>query len=183
MKRHLFTIIAFILTILMVLVAGIYPFFESASKAPGRGQFAGTPPQGFPSDDNGSNTFQGQGGLPPEGMPANRPDGQGLPSGNNMSTATMAGIRLLLMLRLVAVGLVALLGGIAAVGLWLRRGWGTALAVISAMIALGLSVPSLFRVPVWSALILPAGRVLLAVLVVFFALLAFKKREPAASYS
>ncbi len=183
MKRYAFTIISCVLVLLLVALAGILPFFERNSMRSGASGFTGTPPQGIPSDSSGGQFGEGQGVQPPDGMPAIRPDEQGVAPGRNQPAGSQAGFLLLQGLRRVAAGSVTLLGLIAVIGLWRHRGWGTALAVISAMITLGLSVPSLFRVPAWSALILPGLRALLAVLVIIFALLALKKRKSVESQS
>jgi hypothetical protein len=175
MKRSAITITAFVMSLLLVLTAGIYPFIEGNLSQRNSnfmgirgGQFQGNiPPDGVNGQDLQSHS--------PGALPGQSSDGQSFQPGGNMPSESVVDYRLLQVIRWVLAVLVILLGAISATGIWFIKKWGSTLAVITAILAIGSAVLTFLGLPRFMILVTPAIQIFLGIAVIVFAILAVKK--------
>ena len=175
------------LMVLLVAIAGIYPFFSTNT------------PGGFAGGRNGENLPIGSrvipqnGNFTPDGNPLSGitpPDGAfqqgsgqmqrgnfsgGIPASNTTMGKVM---QLLRGVQLVGAGLSVLLGVVSVIGILMGKGWGRKISIVTAVLAIIVTVTSMFSFMFGWALVIKIGTLILAIAIMVLCLLS-KSREMA----
>lgn len=168
------------LTILVVALAGIYPLFSTNNP----GGFAGGRPganmpggaREFPQGGNFT-----PGGEPPSGMTP--PDGAFQPGSGQQrgdfngtfpaANSTMVKVMQLLRgVQLVGAVLILLLGVFSIVGILLGKGWGRKISIVTAVLAILLTVTSMFSFMFGLGLVIKIVTLVLAIAIMVLCLLS-----------
>ncbi|HBO33353.1 MAG TPA: hypothetical protein DD636_01195 [Anaerolineaceae bacterium] len=184
-KPTILKIIVLIVCILLVLIAGVYPL--SGGRVLGGRAYPGIRTGDFTPPAEGS--FQpGQGGNLPQGGEnwENLPDMSAIPGGgrgNFTGDTTLLNqlqtqMKLLQLLQYTVSGAIILFGILTAVGVWLNKKWGRVMAVITAIIVLGYTIPTMMRTFVTLNLVEGIVKIVLAVALVVLVFILAKKPQP-----
>lgn len=185
-KKAFISILTIALLVLLVLVAGVLTLLggtralgiDSGRGGPaGRGQFQGnTPPDGMvPLDNQNFLPGSGNGNIPP-GMNGGSFEGNGNFNLNStQATQIQTRIKLLLLAQYSVGGSVLLFGILAIIGLWFTKKWGKVLTVLTGVIVLSYTIPSLFNIRGGTSLIEAIIKLVLAVAVIVLVFLLQKK--------
>lgn len=184
-KPTILKIITLIVCILLVLIAGVYPLSEG--RVLGGRAYSGFRTGNFTPPADGS--FQpGQGGNLPQdgGNWENLPDTSAIPGGGrgNFTGDTtqlsqlQTQMKLLQLLQYTVSGAIILFGMLTAVGVWLNKKWGRVMAIITAVIVLAYSIPTMMQVFVALNLVGGITKIVLAVALVVLVFILGKKPQP-----
>lgn len=165
------------LMILLVALAGVYPLFSTNNP----GGFAGGNipggARGIPRDGNFTPN-----GNPPSGMTP--PDGTFQQGGGQMQRGNFNGavpsanttmgkvMQLLRGIQLVGAVLIILLGVLSVIGILLGKGWGRKISIITAVLAILLTVTSMFSFMFGWALVIKIVTLVLAIAIMVLCLLS-----------
>lgn len=185
-KPTVLKIITLIVCVLLVLIAGVYPL-SGGTRALGGWTSPGIRTGNFTPPAEGS--FQpGQGGNLPQGGEnwENLPETGTIPGGGRGNftgdttqlTQLQTQMKLLQLLQYTVSGAIILFGILTAVGVWLNKKWGRVMAVITAVIILGYTVPTMMRAFVTLNLVEGIVKIILAVALVVLVFIRGKKPQP-----
>lgn len=185
-KKSFISILTMILLVLLVLVAGVLTLLggtralgiDSGNGGPtGRGQFQGNFPTDGTVPPNNQNFQPGAGsGNTLPGMNGGSFEGNGNFTFNStQATQMQTRIKLLLLARYGVGGGVLLFGILAVIGLWFSKKWGKVLTVLTSVIVMAYTIPSMFKIRGGTSLIEGIIKLVLAVAVIVLIFLPQKK--------